>query len=47
MNDWEQPHTNAMLLKSAKHCHSLYSAMIKPSGKADLAIYSYSVVVPV
>jgi len=24
MDDWEQPHTNATLLKPAKHCHSLF-----------------------
>jgi len=48
MDDWEQPHTNATLLKPAKLCYSileLYRAMKKPSGKADLAIYCYSIVV--
>jgi len=41
-------HTNATLLKPAKHCHSLIRALQghkKPSGKANMAIYSYSVVV--
>jgi len=27
MNDWEQFHTNAILLKSAKHCHSPIRAL--------------------
>jgi len=26
MDDWEQLHTNATLLKPAKHCHSLFRA---------------------
>jgi len=33
MDDWEQPHTNATLIKPAKHCYSvleLYRAMKKP-----------------
>jgi len=48
MDDWEQFHTNATLLKPAKHVtvlSELYSVMRKPSGKADLAICSHSVVV--
>jgi len=48
VGDWEQLHTNATLLKPAKHCHSLFRALQghkKPSGKEDLAIYSYSAVV--
>jgi len=48
MDNWEQFHTNATLLKPAKHFHSLIRALQdhkKPSGKADLAICSYSVVV--
>jgi len=48
MEDWEQVHTNTTLLKPGKHYHSLsefYRAMKKPSGKADLGIYGYSVVV--
>jgi len=48
MEDWEQLLTNATLfIKPAKHCHNLlelYRAMKKPSGKADLGIYGYSVV---
>jgi len=27
MDDWEQFHTNAILLKPAKHCHSLIRAL--------------------
>jgi len=27
MDDWEQFHTNATLLKPAKHCHSLIRAL--------------------
>jgi len=27
MDDWEQLHTNATLLKPAKHCHSLIRAL--------------------
>jgi len=27
MDDWEQFHTNAALLKPAKHCHSLIRAL--------------------
>jgi len=27
MHDWEQFHTNATLLKPAKHCHSLIRAL--------------------
>jgi len=27
MVNWEQPHTNATLLKPAKHCHSLFRAL--------------------
>jgi len=48
MDNWEQLHTNATLLKPTKHYYSvleLYRAMKKPSGKADLAIYCYSIVV--
>jgi len=48
MDDWEQPHNNATLLKPAKHCHSVLRALQgheKPSGKADLAIYGHSIVV--
>jgi len=48
MDDWKQPHTNATLLKPAKHCYSVFRApqsLEKPSGKADLAIYCYSIVV--
>jgi len=48
MDDWEQPHNNATLLKPAKHCHSVFRALQsheKPSGKADLAIYGHSIVV--
>jgi len=48
MDNWEQPYTIATLLKPAKHCYSvleLYRAMKKPSEKADLAIYCYSIVV--
>jgi len=48
MDDWEQFYPNATLLRPTKDCHSLmkaYRAMKKLSGKADLAIYSYSVVV--
>jgi len=47
MGDWEQLHTNAILLKPTKHCHSHFRAIQgheKPSGKADLAIYGYSAV---
>jgi len=42
VDNWEQFHTNATLLKPAKHCHNV---MKKLPEKADLAIYSYSVVV--
>jgi len=45
IDNWEQLHTNGILLKPAKHCYSLFSALQgheKPSGKADMAIYSYS-----
>jgi len=48
MDNWEQFHTNATLLKPTKHCLSLIRTLQgheKLSGKADLAIYSYSVVV--
>jgi len=27
MDDWEQPHTNATLLKPAKHCYSVFRAL--------------------
>jgi len=27
LDDWEQLHTNATLLKPAKHCHSLFRAL--------------------
>jgi len=40
MDDWEQPYTNAILLKPAKHCHSVFRALQgheKLFGKADLA----------
>jgi len=48
MDNWEQLHNNSILLKPARHCHSileLYRAMKKLSGKADLAIYGHSIVV--
>jgi len=48
MDDWEQPHTNATLLKPpsiATVFLELYRAMKKPSGKAVLFIYCYSIVV--
>jgi len=48
MDDWEKPHTNATILMPAKHCHSLFRVLKgheKLSGKANLAIYGYSVVV--
>jgi len=44
MDDWEQLNTNANLLKPTKHCHSLFRALQghkRPSGKTDLAFYSY------
>jgi len=40
MGDWVQLHTIATLLKLAKHCHRLFRAMKKLSGKAHLTIYS-------
>jgi len=48
MDNWEQFHTNTTLLRPAKHCHSLIKTLQgheKSPEKADLAIYSYSVVV--
>jgi len=27
MDDWEQPHTNATLLKPSKHCYSVFRAL--------------------
>jgi len=27
MDNWEQPHTNATLLKPAKHCYSVFRAL--------------------
>jgi len=27
MDDWEQPHTNATLLKPTKHCYSVFRAL--------------------
>jgi len=27
MDDWEQPHTNAILLKPAKHCYSVFRSL--------------------
>jgi len=48
MDNWEQLHTNATLLKPAKHCYRLFRALQghkKLSGKAYLAAYSYFVVV--
>jgi len=48
MDDWEQTHTNATLLKPAKHCYSVFRALQghgKAIWKADLAIYCYSIVV--
>jgi len=48
MDNWEQFHTNTTLLKPTKHCHSLIRDIQgheKAVWKADLAIYSYSVVV--
>jgi len=48
IDDWEQLHTNATLLKPAKHCHSFFRALEghkKAIWKTYLAIYSYSVVV--
>jgi len=49
MDDWEQFHTNATLLKPASIVtvlsSSLYRVMKKSSEKEDLAICSYSVVV--
>jgi len=27
MNEWEQPHTNAPLLKPSMHCYSVFSAL--------------------
>jgi len=47
MDDWEKTHTNATLLKPAKYCYSaleLYRAMKRQSGKVDLAIYCYFIV---
>jgi len=48
-DDWEQLHTNATLLKPAKHCHSLFRAL-RGHEKAVWInrpgyLYSYSVVV--
>jgi len=48
MDEWEQFYTNATLLKPANIVtvlSELYRVMRKPSGKADLDIYNYSVVV--
>jgi len=48
MDNWEHPHTIATLLNPpsiATVLLELYSAMKKLSGKADLAVYSYSIVV--
>jgi len=50
MDDWEQPHTNATLLKPTKHYYSLFKAIQgheKAVWKVDLAIYGYSIVVRV
>jgi len=27
MDNWEQPHNNATLLKPARHCHSVFRAL--------------------
>jgi len=49
MDEWEQTHTNATLLKPPPSIATVFSelfrAMKKLSGKADLAIYCYSIVV--
>jgi len=48
MDDWEQLHNKATLLKLAKQYHSLFRALQgheKAVWKSRPAIYSYSVVV--
>jgi len=48
VDDLEQLHTNATLLKPTKHCHGLFRALQgheKPFEKVDLAMYGYSAVV--
>jgi len=48
MDNWEQLHINATLLKPAKHCHSLFRAhraMKKLSGKTNLAIPVYKLAI--
>jgi len=45
MDDWEQLHTNATLLKPTKHFHNFFRALQGYEKEADLAIYSHPVVV--
>jgi len=44
MHDWEQPHTNATLLKPAKHCHSLFRALQGHEKAIWKSIPGYSIV---
>jgi len=45
MDNWEQPHTHATIPSITIVLTELCRAMTKPSGKADLVIYSCSAAV--
>jgi len=38
MDDWEQPHANATLLKPTKHCNSVFTALQGHEKASSIAV---------